>query len=194
MKKIKKETVLKLAAAKGQLPAKLKLKVGKKTSQKPGRAKKSMDHGVVLDYSKITDYIYLGSNFCCQTRFIPELQQKGIVADISLEAERLDQPAGVKYFLWLPTKDQEPIDPKQLVIGAAFIKDLVNHKLKIYVHCKYGHGRSAMLVAAYFIAYGGLSLTEALAFLQKKRPEMHLNAKQLKALRHFAGHAMCLSC
>ncbi len=50
---------------------------------------------VPFEYSKITEYIYIGTNQCCQMHFKKSLLKKGVNADISLEKENLDTPYGV---------------------------------------------------------------------------------------------------
>lgn len=141
---------------------------------------------VPFEYSKITGYIYLGTNQCCQMHFDKILLKKGIKADISLEKEMLDSPFGVDYFLWLPVVDHKAPTQKQLLLGAKSIKNLVDNKTKVYVHCKRGHGRSPALVAAYFILEG-LTLSEALKKVREKRG-IHLTKPQLKALKTFEAH------
>lgn len=138
----------------------------------------------IFEYSKITDYIYIGTNQCCSLHFNKSLINKGVKADISLEEIRIDQPFGVGYYLWLPTKDHKALTSKQLLIGANFIKQLVDNKIKIYVHCKYGHARAPALVAAYFILVGK-DVEEALDFIKRKRPIIHPNKFQIKALKDF---------
>lgn len=139
---------------------------------------------VPFDYNKVTEYIYLGSNQCCQVHFKPSLLKKGVKADISLEKERLDSPFGVDYFLWLPVKDRTPPTPKQMLVGAKTIKDFVDNKIKVYVHCKRGHTRSPTLVAAYFILEG-MTTTEAIKKVRLKRKVTHLTQSQIKALKRF---------
>jgi protein tyrosine phosphatase len=138
----------------------------------------------IFEYSKITDYIYIGTNKCCKKHFNESLFKKGIKADISLEEKMLDQPFGVNYYLWLPTKDGRVPSFKQLLIGANFIKQLVSNKIKVYVHCEHGHGRSSTLVVAYFILEGK-SVDEAIGLIKKKRYGIHLNKYQIKALKIF---------
>jgi len=138
----------------------------------------------VFEYSKITEYIYIGTNQCCYPHFKKSLIKKGIKADISLEEKRLDYPIGVDYYLWLPTKDHKAPTFKQLLIGANFIKNLSDNKIKVYVHCKQGHGRSPTLVAAYFILEGD-NVKAALELIKKKRPIIHPNKSQIKALENF---------
>ncbi len=110
------------------------------------------------------------------------LLKKGIRADISMEEKKIDAPFGVDYYLWLPTKDHYPPTKKQLKVGVAFIKELVKNKIKCYVHCKQGHGRSVTLVAAYLIDKG-MSIDETLSFIKKRRPAIHPNKRQIEALK-----------
>ncbi len=138
---------------------------------------------IPLEYSRITDNIYLGTNQCCRLHFDKSLLKQGIEADISLEKERLDTPFGVKYFLWLPVKDHTAPTQSQLKVGAYTIKSLVDNNVKLYVHCKRGHGRSPTLVAAYFILEG-MTAKEAIKTVKQKRG-IHLRASQIKALEKF---------
>jgi len=138
----------------------------------------------VFEYSKITNYIYIGTNQCCQLHFNESLLDKGVKADISLEENRLDQPFGVDYYLWLPTKDHKAPTQEQLKIGSDFIKQLVDNKIKVYLHCEHGHARAPTLVAAYFILEGK-TVTEAIEFIKKKRSVIHPNQDQIKALEIF---------
>ncbi len=142
-----------------------------------------------LDYNQITPEIFIGTNACCTTHFEEELIGKGIVADISLESERLDTPKGVKFFLWLPTKDGHAPSHEALRVGVAALAELVKLKKKIYVHCKNGHGRAPTLVAAYLMTQGK-TLKEALALLKLKRPIVHPNQEQISALHEFAKKAL----
>ncbi len=146
--------------------------------------KKSHPKKPVFEYSKITSYIYIGTNQCCQQHFRKSLVRKNIKADISLEEKRLDQPFGVKYYLWLPTKDHRAPTSKQLLIGANFIKQLVDRGIKVYVHCEHGHGRAPTLVAAYLIMKGK-SAKEAIRLIKEKRPAVHPNKFQIMALENF---------
>jgi hypothetical protein len=138
---------------------------------------------VPFEYNKVTNYVYLGTNQCCQMHFKKSLLKKGIKADISLEKERLDAPFGVDYFLWLPVTDKKAPSQKQLLIGAKAIKNFADNKIKVYVHCKRAHGRSPTLVAAYFILEG-LKTNDAIKKVRKKRP-IHLTLAQINALKKF---------
>lgn len=137
-----------------------------------------------FDYDQITESIFVGSNMCCQYGFSEELLSKNVTADISLEKDRVDNPYGVDYFLWLPTEDQYAPTINQLKLGVKTMDFFVKSNIKFYVHCKNGHGRAPTLVAAYFIT-SGLSIEEAIDLLKQKRPSTHINEAQIKALRDF---------
>ncbi|PIR94055.1 hypothetical protein COT97_03355 [Candidatus Falkowbacteria bacterium CG10_big_fil_rev_8_21_14_0_10_39_11] len=144
-----------------------------------------MDQHVRFKFNKINDQIYLGTNFCCQMHFDQSLLKKGITADISMESERLDQPRGVKAFLWLPTRDHTAPAMDKLMVGVKTIAEMLNQGLKVYIHCKNGHGRAPTMTAAYLI-YSGLSVPVAISLIKKKRPEVHLEKVQLDRLKQFA--------
>lgn len=138
-----------------------------------------------FNYSKITDLIYLGSNFCCQAHFDRNLLSLGVTADISLEEERLDSPWGVNYFLWLPTTDHQSPSFHALMLGSQAIDYFVKNKIKVYIHCKNGHGRAPTLLAAYFVTQGK-SVDEAVRLIKTRRQEVHLEDTQKRSLEEFA--------
>jgi len=121
---------------------------------------------------------------CCQRYFDKRLLKLGIEADISLEYERVDSPFGVRYFIWIPTKDRTPPPQRQLFVGARMLKELVDNRIKTYVHCKHGHGRAPTLVAAYFVLQG-TPLREAIKRIRERRPAIHLERMQIRALKKF---------
>jgi protein-tyrosine phosphatase len=142
-------------------------------------------HTYRVEYSQITPYIFLGTNLCCGIHF-NKIQKLGIEADIDLELIRAHDPAKkLKMFLWLPTKDRTAPTQEQLKAGVAAIDALVKARVKTYVHCRLGHGRSPTLVAAYFVSKG-MTVPDAIKKIKLKRPEIHLFAPQLKALKSFA--------
>lgn len=141
-----------------------------------------------MQYSRVTDEIYLGTNFCCEmhasSRFI---EGEGIRASISLETEILvTEPARLKYFLWLPTIDHTAPTLESLALGVQMLQFLVQRHIKVYVHCQNGHGRAPTLVAAYFIA-SGQSVKQAMKTVARKRPEIHIEPVQEARLEEFAS-------
>lgn len=147
---------------------------------------REMEHKhIQLSYNKIDDFIFAGNNLCCQSQFDRELLCKGIYADISLEAERLDNPQGVKYFFWFPWKE-DTAPPMELInLALQAVDNLIKQNIKIYVHCRNGHGRTTTFLATYFMHKEGVSVDEALAMVKQKRPSAHLNGIQEAFLREF---------
>lgn len=142
----------------------------------------------ILEYSYITDGIYIGTNQCCQTHFDENLiREQGIRADISLEEERIDAPFGVDFYVWIPVKNHTAPTKEQLDFGVATLEKLVSMKKKIYVHCQNGHGRAPTLVAAYLIKKGK-TVEEGVGFIKNKRPSIHLEEVQRIALEEFSKH------
>lgn len=139
-----------------------------------------------LRYSRITPYIYIGTNMF-EYRHFEQLKRLGISVDIDLESERLEKipMKGLETFLWLPTKDGHAPSHNQLASGVAFLEQMIKHKKKVYVHCKNGHGRAPTLAAAYLITQG-MPSEKAIAFVKKRRPVVHLNQEQINALKRFA--------
>ena len=138
----------------------------------------------IFEYNKITSDIFIGTNQCCRIHFNKELVKNSVKADLSLEENKIDNPFGVDYFLWLPTKDHRASTIKQLFIGASFIDQLVKNKIKVYVHCQNGHGRAPTLVAAYFITKG-MTAEEALSLIKNRRKSIHPNKHQKATLKSF---------
>ena len=135
-----------------------------------------------FDYDQINDDVFIGTNICCQVGFDRELLAKNVRADISLEELRVDAPTGVDYFLWLPTKDHEAPVPDKLAFGVQALEFLISRKIKVYIHCKNGHGRAPTLFVAYLMKQG-MEIDEAIQYIQSKRPAVRLHPPQLESLK-----------
>jgi len=136
-----------------------------------------------FEYTQIDECIFIGTTICCQ-KHLDELLRLGIAADIDLQQEKEDHPAGVKAFLWLPTVDFTAPSPPQLDIGAHFLRHAVKHKIKCYVHCNAGEGRAPTLVAAYYISTG-LTPDQAIQKIKARRPKALPNQSQMSALTQY---------
>src|SRR3989338_1111377 len=111
---------------------------------------RSMEHRhEKLSYNQIEELIYAGNNMCCQKHFEMELLSKGITADISLEAERLDNQKGVKYFFWFPWVEDAAPTVELMELALKVVDDLLSQNIKVYIHCRNGHGRTTTFLAAY---------------------------------------------
>lgn len=145
--------------------------------------KTAVSHGPA-NFDQITDSIWIGNNMCCAVHN-NELLKLGFDADIDLEENRAEEPPHTSIYLWLPTKDHTPPTMQQLKTGVAALTSLVEQHMKVYVHCKNGHGRAPTLVAAYLINQG-MGVDEALALIKQRRPVIHLESRQIEALKQFA--------
>lgn len=139
-----------------------------------------------LQYSRITTFIYVGTNML-SARHFEKLKKLGISVDIDLESEHIEKipKRGLDTFLWLPTKNHHAPTHNQMAAGVAFIDQMVKHNKKVYVHCRNGHGRAPTLVAAYLTTQG-MSAAKAIAFVKKRRGVVHLNKEQTSAVKRFS--------
>lgn len=146
--------------------------------------KKTNHDSPEFEYNKITEQIFIGTNFCCQVHFDEGLAEKGITTVVSIEGEAVDAPFGVEFFSWIPVDDHTAPSQDQLALGVSTLDSIITMGKKVYVHCKHGHGRAPTMVAAYFISKGS-SVSDAVEQIKEKRPVIHLDDEQLKALEEF---------
>lgn len=143
-----------------------------------------------FDYSKIMEYVFVGSDFCmgrnCKEHRV-EFEKLNVDSEINLSIEKKETPPdNVSSYTWIPVVDGHAPTQEQMEVGASIINEAVKSKKNIYVHCKNGHGRSPTLVAAYLVRYQGMNADEAIRLIEKKRPEAHIEKTQAQALREFA--------
>ncbi|KAJ1493964.1 protein-tyrosine phosphatase-like protein [Baffinella frigidus] len=74
--------------------------------------------------------------------------------------------------LRLPVVDYCSVDEESIREGVAFIDAAVRENRSVYVHCKSGIGRCAMVLVAYIARHHAMSLEEANAFVKSHRPEV----------------------
>jgi len=151
----------------------------------PEEIRKMEHEHTKISYNKIDELLYAGNNMCCQKHFEMELLSKGITADISLEAERLDNPHGVKYFFWFPWPEDTAPSAELINLALEVFGGLMRRNIKTYVHCKNGHGRTTTFLASYFIRKLKINTDKALAIVKEKRPSGHLNEVQRRFLIDF---------
>ncbi len=142
-----------------------------------------------LDYSLITENIYIGSDLC-KGNVCPihsgEFKKLGVCVEINLTAEKKEVPPNdIISYVWMPVVDGYPPSPDQLMFGTAAINEAVRLKETVYVHCKNGHGRSPTLVASYLIRFKNMSAQKAMDLVCLKRSEVHFEKEQQKALFEF---------
>lgn len=88
-------------------------------------------------------------------------------------------------YLCLPTLDGTAPDESGCL---AIVERLRVHPGPVYVHCAYGHGRSALVAAALLLARGeARTIAEAVTQLQAARPRVALTAPQRASLERMFG-------
>lgn len=145
------------------------------------------DH--IMDYSAITDRIFVGSDLCkgnvCPIHNV-EFKKLGVTVELNMSMEKKEFPPNeMDVYSWLPVKDGFPPNECQLEIGTSIINEAVTNGNKVYLHCKNGHGRSPTMLAAYFIRFLNKTTDEAIDMIKMKRPEIHLQEVQINALKAF---------
>ncbi|KAL1237099.1 Phosphatidylglycerophosphate phosphatase PTPMT1 [Trichinella pseudospiralis] len=93
---------------------------------------------------------------------------------------------GVSYF-WLPIRDFWYSTSLENVREAVkFIEECEQSGKKVYVHCKAGRSRSAMIVMCYLMQKHGWYSTAAHALLKSKRPRIVLWHDHWLTIEHYA--------
>ncbi|GIX46530.1 MAG: phosphatase [Candidatus Tectimicrobiota bacterium] len=122
---------------------------------------------------------------------LERLQQQGVGAVVNLCAERPHdhqhlRRAGLDA-LWLPVPNALPPTPAQLHDALTWMADQLAAGRAVYVHCAAGIGRSATLLACWYVATQGWSPSQALAYLKRRRPQVAPTRRQRRALADFAA-------
>lgn len=74
--------------------------------------------------------------------------------------------------LRLPIVDYCSVDECSIREGVAFIANAVHERRSVYVHCKSGIGRCAMVLVSYLARHHAMSVQEANAWVRRHRPQV----------------------
>jgi hypothetical protein len=138
-------------------------------------------------FHEIGPGLFLGS--CLRPRDALRLGQPGTVAVLDLTSEFTEIEAFRRSgrYCWLPVMDHTAPSRSELESAVRFILEHLGHP-PVFVHCAVGHGRSAMVVAAFLLSQGSAATPQAaVACLKSKRPGVRINTAQMNRLREFAG-------
>jgi atypical dual specificity phosphatase len=138
-------------------------------------------------WHQIDERVFLGAlPFPCD---LPKLRALGIraVVNTCLEyrgPEEQYRKAGIRH-LRLPTVDFTPLSLTDITRGVAFIEEETGQGRAVYIHCKAGRGRSALLALCWLAAHHGWSAAQAQAHLLSRRPHIKKGLDRLAVVREF---------
>lgn len=109
------------------------------------------------------------------------------------ETEHMDKKTK-SFRVVVNSEDNVGMKPHEIDRGVAALHAAMKEQLDVpvYLHCKSGVGRSATVLAAYFMKYENMTLDQAIDRVQRDRPDAQLRGwfgrdnKHTKALREYS--------
>jgi hypothetical protein len=142
-----------------------------------------------LDLSWVTPQLAVGGCFPMERagELLPEL---GIERVVDVRGECCDDEVVLRghglELLSLPTQDGCAVSQPMLDDGVAWVREHLRAGRKVFIHCEYGIGRSA-LVALCVLADCGVAATAALTMVKQARWKVSPSPEQLEAFRTWLG-------
>lgn len=137
----------------------------------------------VIDLHFVTPQLAVGASFPMHAA-ARLASEHGIERVVDLRVEDRDDEAvlqvhGIR-LLHLPTEDCCAISLAHIRDGVAFAREGMDQGSRVFIHCQYGIGRSALLALCVLVAKGDGPL-EAMARLKDARPMVSPGPEQLAA-------------
>lgn len=105
-----------------------------------------------------------------------------IVVDLCAELGELPGIVAGQRYLAIPTLDATSPTPAELVRAVDEVLAAIAGGGNAFIHCAFGHGRSATVAAAVLVRRGDATLETVEAMMKARRPRIGLNAIQRGAL------------
>lgn len=135
-------------------------------------------------FTEITPDLWLGGA-PTYPRDYQFLLEQGIRAVVNIRAEREDDLAFYETHgidsIQIKVFDVGVPDSEQMTYGVDFIRQSVEAGKPILIHCAKGRGRSAVLMAAYYMQNRNISFEEAVKLMKDKRSLVKQEARHKKA-------------
>ncbi len=129
--------------------------------------------------SPITKSVFIGRRLL-PFEFTSEIKS---ILDLTAEFPEVGASRKGRVYACVPILDGMAMSPQALLATAQRVASLPH---PVLIHCAQGHGRSAMVGAAYLVLSGAAKTSEeAISLLQSARPKARLAACQRKALEDF---------
>jgi protein-tyrosine phosphatase len=136
----------------------------------------------ITPWTEIAPDILLGRRL--DKKEIKELIDTGSLSilDLAPEIKEPVLPSEVRY-LHIPIIDLTPPSLKQLINAVSYIERMLAHG-RVFIHCKLGLSRSAVITAAFLIKRGK-NLHEALSLICRLRPEVLVTKEMITILDQY---------
>lgn len=145
-----------------------------------------------FNYDPIDDYIILGSiprDFVN----IGELKKLGVSKVLTMNEDwELDMVSDPKYAGIRRVQFSTPdFNAPSIDVIISSVREIIKHTNKsdpsgkLYVHCKAGKGRSAIVIICYHMVCKQCTVIEAIEYVKKRRPSLRLNDSQLESIYEF---------
>jgi atypical dual specificity phosphatase len=138
-------------------------------------------------WDQIEEHVFIGA--LPLARDVPKMKEAGIKAVVNT-CEEYPGPvaqyeaAGIEQ-LRIPSVDFTSPSMENVIQGVEFIEKNVRQGKSVYVHCKAGRARSAMIVLCWLISSKGMTPEQGQKLLLEKRPHVHKRLAERRVVRDF---------
>lgn len=139
-------------------------------------------------YTEIEPGLYLGCRLQSTDQDRVRPHEITATLDMTAECDGISFWRTSEHYRNLPTLDAAAPTLKHLIEGAQWIAEQRAAGRNVYVHCAFGHGRSATALAAYLLLVGKVQTPEeAYELLKAKRRGVKFSREQWGVLREFVA-------